>query len=233
MKRIDLTGKRFVTSERKCPVCGGALPPRRMKYCSDQCREEAEKQKRRALTGGRKGPMIKSIICPDCGKEALVYTKSYRCPECQKEADARANAEHKRRKRAGKTRELGSTDICQRCGKAYTVEGGLQKYCKDCAAEVMRDYKQEKALAYYHDRYDQHPEEKAKRREKRRLPRYGTIICRVCGCEFIPETSHAVYCSPKCADEGHRIQSAQWRAEHKAHLAEYMRKFRKKGKNES
>lgn len=219
-------------NERVCAVCGKPLPPRRMKYCSDECRKADENQRRSAMTQGRHGPKRQMLICQDCGREALVYPKSIRCPDCQKEADDRALADFRRRKAAGKTRPIGSVDICQRCGQPYTVNAGLQKYCKACAGEALREHNRVKALELYHDKYDGNPEEKERRSKKRRLPRYSPILCRVCGSEFIPETRHAAYCSPKCADIGHKAQCSQWMKTHREEQNEYMRRFRAQKKGE-
>ena len=214
-----------------CAVCGKPLPPRSFLYCSDACQQQAEKQRRSALSPGRHGPKLKTIICPDCGKEAQVYTKSYRCPDCQAKADARASAEFKRRKAAGKVRPIGSIDLCQRCGQPYTVQAGLQRYCKSCADTALREYYREKGIAYYHEKYDG-KQEKEQRKQKRRLPRYEPIQCRICGETFIPGTRRAVYCSKKCAKEGQRLASRQWAAGNKEKKAEYMRQYKAKRKTE-
>lgn len=215
-----------------CAVCGKPLPPRRFKYCSDVCQHVAIKKRRSALSPGRHGPKLKTIICPDCGREAQVYTKSYRCPDCQREANARANAEFKQRKAAGKTRPIGSTDLCQRCGKPYSVEAGPQRYCKDCAEIALKEHYREKGIEYYHEKYDGNQSEKEQRNQKRRLPRYEEIHCRICGKLFIPETRHAVYCSKKCAKEGHKLVCRQWVADNKEKKAEYMRQYMAKRKKE-
>ncbi len=215
-----------------CAVCGKPLPPRRFKYCSDACQQAAIKQRRNALSPGRHGPKLKTIICPDCGREVQAYTKSYRCPECQRAADALANAEFKRRKAAGKIRPLGSTDLCQRCGQPYTVEAGLQKYCKNCAEIALKEHYREKGIEYYHEKYDNDQLEKEHRNQRRRLPRYNAIQCRICGNLFIPETRHAVYCSKKCAREGHKLACRQWASDNKDKRSEYMRQYMAKRKTE-
>lgn len=193
-------------SLKTCAVCGKPLPPRRFQFCSDECQRAAANQRRNALTPGRHGPKPKTIICPDCGREVQVYSKSYRCPDCQREADARALAEFRKRKAAGKTRPIGSMDLCQRCGQPYAVESGMQKYCKACAGEALLEYNRVKGIANYHEKYDGDSDAKAERNRKRRLPRYSPINCQVCGREFIPETRHSLFCSPKCASIGHKDQ---------------------------
>lgn len=215
-----------MSAEKVCAVCGKPLPPRRFTYCSDVCSRIATNQRKRALSTDRHGPKPKTIICPDCGMEAQVYSKSYRCPECQAAANARANAEFKKRKAAGKTRPIGSTDICQRCGQLYTVESGLQKYCDACATIALQEHNRAAGLAAYHKKYDGAPEQREQRNIKRRLPRYSPIQCRVCGREFIPETNRSAFCSPKCADAAHKQQTLQWNQENKKRKAEYMRGYR-------
>lgn len=220
-----------MSEKRTCAVCGKALPPRRMKYCSDACQREAVSTRRRALTKGRQGPKKRIIICPDCGRETSVYTTSIRCQTCQAEANARAQAEFKRRKAAGKTRPIGSIDLCLRCGKPYTVESGKQKYCKDCAAEAEKEASRKRGIKYYRDHYAD-DEAKAQRRSKRRLPQYSSIKCRECGRAFIPETRHAAYCSAKCAYEGHKRQCREWASKNKEKTADYMRGYKARKKKE-
>lgn len=212
--------------EKVCAVCGKPLPHRRLLYCSDACRAEHERQKRLALTPKpRTSHPWHTITCPDCGREVRVHAKSYRCRECQREANQRANVECKRRAAAGKTRQIGSVDICRKCGNPYTVNSGAQLYCKDCATAAIAEGRRAYAKAYYHDRYDHEPVAKLERSQKRRLPRYDPIQCPICGSVFIPETERSVYCSKKCADEGRRKAAAAWAQDHQAEKAEAFRRW--------
>lgn len=84
-------------------------------------------------------PVYTERACQDCGKVILLHIRSKRCPECQLAATRSTDREHKRRMRQGLSRQIGSVDLCQRCGQPYTVNGGLQRYCPACAAQAIAD----------------------------------------------------------------------------------------------
>ena len=117
-------------------------------------------------------------FCRDCGRELTGHIRVTRCPECQKEANRRNNVEYRQRKRDGKVREIGSTDICEACGGKYTVESGSQRYCKACATAVVRENcskkSREQKMAVLNER-------------SRAVPLPHT--CTVCGKEFYPSAS--------------------------------------------
>ena len=125
------------------------------------------------------------------------YPRSMRCPVCAAEAKSKALREYRERKRAGKARAVGSTDLCEVCGKPYTVAGGLQRMCEDCARERTRA----RVLESYHA-------DKEANLERRRELRAGTTAqaakmrtkrCPTCGKDFTPDARHRVYCSDACA----------------------------------
>lgn len=58
-------------------------------------------------------------------------------------------ANHRSRKRQGNSRRLGSTDQCERCGGAYTVVGGLQRFCPECQKAAHLEEDRREGLAYY------------------------------------------------------------------------------------
>lgn len=125
---------------RYCEVCGKIVPTDRIRYCSDECQAVGvsltrTKSKVRGIAEGRY-----EIICADCGRKVMVAShKSYRCPECQKKARKAQNDASKARKREGRGRTIGSTDICECCGKEYVIKGASQKYCDICAALQLQE----------------------------------------------------------------------------------------------
>ena len=139
----------------------------------------------------------KEKVCLGCGGHYLGYPRSMRCPSCRAEAKKKALREYRERKLAGKARAIGSTDLCEVCGKPYTVAGGLQRMCDACAAERINA----RALASYHAGKDAYRAKRSALRAettaqaaKMRLKR-----CPTCWKDFTPDAMHRVYCSEACA----------------------------------
>jgi hypothetical protein len=89
-------------------------------------------------------------------------------------------------------RNIGSTDICERCGKDYIVAGGLQRFCPDCASAHAAEYDRVTSIEYYHANKERiNPI----RNERRRI---GYIKCRVCNKLFDPKGTRRKECSQKC-----------------------------------
>lgn len=126
-----------------------------------------------------------------CGAEFEGYPRSKYCPVCQKIEKAEASRKSKQRKKSGTTRAIGSIDICQNCGQPYTVTGGLQKYCPDCAEKVTKENIQSHKRTYNADRAEQLNAHKDEMRSNRR-------VCVVCGKTFDSRT-RTITCSPECA----------------------------------
>lgn len=124
---------------KRCEICGDPLPKFKRRYCSDACAMEAE---RRIYRMADKDKPTRRLyvprVCMDCGVAYVGHIRTKRCPECQDAANKRARRAHNQRKRAGKARPLGSTDLCEVCGGQYTVMSGLQKFCPTCASEAIR-----------------------------------------------------------------------------------------------
>lgn len=137
--------------------------------------------------------------CIDCGTSYIGHIKSIRCPACQSEARKRYNVESQARRRAGIAREMGSTDLCEACGKPYIVVGPLQRYCKDCAPEAVRANLRAESIAYNRRRYGT-AEARAELNKKRRDDRAAiAVVCKQCGREFIAENG-ALFCSEECRE---------------------------------
>lgn len=74
--------------------------------------------------------------CLQCGKE--YETKSNRrgyCPDCRIERQKQRNREYLARKNSGQARQIGSADVCEKCGKPYIVKTGSQRLCSECIAK--------------------------------------------------------------------------------------------------
>lgn len=147
----------------------------------------------------KKAKLYREKACIDCGAVVKMHIKSKRCQECQAEANKRNNQEHMRAKANGHTRLIGSEDYCQRCGKPYTVEGGRQRYCKDCAQKAVAENVRDAAKKRYAATYAT-PESRERRQEKRRSAWKAYRICRQCGELFMPDYPQQVCCCKNCQD---------------------------------
>lgn len=187
------------SEDRFCEVCGKILPSNRTKYCSDSCAGLAVNVKRKTISKRTGKAQQKEIVCPDCGKTAWVSYKSVRCKECQAEARKLQNLESHQRGIEGKTRKIGSTAICEKCGKEYIVRGASQKYCVSCSALAAAENAREG-------------------QQKRRKPVEETeITCRICGKVFTSTAGKKpVYCSEECRIAGMKAYNKQKWAEKKA-----------------
>lgn len=165
----------------------------RLKSCK-RCGAVFETDKRGAYLcpacalAARRASVLRDRVCIDCGAVFHGYPKSKRCPECQR----RVNRERDLAlKRIGPKRKLGSIDQCQCCGKAYVVESGRQRYCKDCAKDqTARNIRENKRL-YMAANAEASKPEKADNRSYNK-------VCLVCGVVFDADTP-TVTCSPDCA----------------------------------
>lgn len=145
-------------------------------------------------TDNRHGPetSLGMRICRQCGKEFTGGPRAWYCPECREKRKRQQKSKDNYKQRMGLTRKIGSTDYCTRCGKPYTVTGGLQKYCPDCAAEAMQENDRNQALQYYEDNKEQtNPVRNDKRRVK-------TKQCVICGKEFDADRTARNTCSEEC-----------------------------------
>jgi len=152
-------------------------------------------------TDNRHGPetSLGTRTCRRCGREFTGGPRAWYCPECREKRKLQQKSKDNYKQRLGLTRKLGSTDNCARCGKPYTVTGGLQKYCPGCAVEAMRENDRNQALQYYEDNKEQiNPVRNDKRRVK-------TKKCVVCGKEFDPNGTVRNTCSQECRRKQRQI----------------------------
>lgn len=130
--------------------------------------------------------------CRACGCSFPGGPRAWYCPHCRMERKAEASRKCKARARSGEVRPLGSADACRRCGEAYTVKGGRQRYCPACAAPAVAEVDRKQGLAYY-----------STNRERINLTRNGTRrvgkrMCEECGKAYW-RTGRAKTCGPACA----------------------------------
>ena len=183
-----------------CKQCGKDLPKGRTRYCSDACARAAKDSRKQVNSGRERGnqQMMWRTTCVSCGAEIFRPVKCIRCKDCQDAYDRRRDAEIKS---TGPRRQLGSIDLCQRCGAEYTVESGMQKYCKACSAVATRDSIRAHKRAYAAARRADPEQGEAIRQAKRIVPQKR--VCRRCGKAFEART-RSDYCSDACRMEASR-----------------------------
>lgn len=163
----------------KCKGCGKIFEATRYICYCDECRNAAEAENR-----------YKMKECKLCGTLFSGGPAALYCPECRIVKQRERELESKKRKKEGKTRQLGSTDLCVSCGKPYTVVGPIQKYCPDCAERIVQEQRRELALQHARDNKDKMFQRKKELAETRK-------VCKVCGTPFYAPTATNT-CSDEC-----------------------------------
>jgi uncharacterized Zn ribbon protein len=145
--------------------------------------------------------MIQDRTCRECSCSFKGGPRAYYCPSCRLERQRKANRESKARERKGLTRKLGSTDKCERCGKNYTINAALQRFCPDCQPIHALEYDRETSLPFYHEHKDQiNPI----RNERRRV---GQRNCDWCGNEYTVSVGASLTCSDECK---RKLKNPKW-----------------------
>lgn len=155
--------------------------------------------------------MVRRCKCRQCGVEFTGGPRAFFCSSCRHERQLEQDRKYKQRKRMGTVRKVGSQSYCATCGKPYTVKGGNQAYCPDCAPVVVKQKARELSLQWYRNNKDEiNPVRKVRRRQ-------GMKICLVCGKEFDPQGTCRKCCSPECR----RIRkNERWRINKKKKMDE-------------
>lgn len=143
---------------------------------------------------------IKQRTCRTCGVEFPGGPRAYYCPDCRKERQKEASRRFNARKAAGKTRAIGSTDLCAVCEKPYIVASGLQQFCEDCQLQRKR----EDALARYHADPDA-----AQKKRERRSDGNPDAECLICGKTY-KQSGHWLTCSRECSRIHAENLKSQW-----------------------
>ena len=167
--------------QRKCRNCGNVfdVPTGKEIYLCPDCVAEAKRES-----------VIRKRTCKICGATFLGYPRSFFCQACSAERKKQQKKIYNQRKPA---RPMGSTDICEACGKPYIVNSGRQKYCPECAKKKVNENIRAHKREYMAENADKSRKLKAETRGKR-------YICPICGKEFEKHTSVAT-CSPECEKE--------------------------------
>lgn len=164
----------------KCWHCGQIVQANKEVALCPNCRAEL-----------KAASTLRQRTCRSCGAEFAGGPRAWHCPNCREERAKAATRAYKARAKSGKVRKIGSTDICQVCGKEYTVESGNQRYCPDCAPEAVRQIDHAQSRAWMAEHREAAAELKKERARNRK-------VCAVCGNIFYSSTP-AVTCSGKCA----------------------------------
>ena len=142
--------------------------------------------------------VIRSRTCRQCGREFAGGPRAWYCPECReirrKEAAARLA-------KNGTNRPLGSMDHCEICGGEYIVNSGRQRYCKDCAAEAIRQTVNPHKAEYA-------KENMLRLKGQQKELRKDRTVCLICGAVFTASTP-TVTCSESCAAELRKLRQRE------------------------
>lgn len=157
---------------------------------------------------------IRDRICRTCGTTFPGGPRAWYCPDCRAERQRAQRRNYHWRSAAGKTRRIGSEDICTICGKPYTVASGLQRYCPSCAPAIYAEIDRQQGRAWYTANAD--PDT---RRETRKA-HTAELLCAICGSPFKP-TDASVTCSPACSAELRKRNNAAWEKAHREERNKY------------
>lgn len=112
--------------------------------------------------------MIQDRKCRDCRVEFRGGPRAYYCSTCREKRRKNQETDYLQRKRKGEIREIGSEDICERCGWTYTVKGSLQRFCPECSEINRIEHDRITSLQTYHAKKDKINPIRNKRRMVRR-----------------------------------------------------------------
>ena len=167
--------------KRICKKCGKTfeVPTGKEAYLCEEC---ARKSKSNSV--------LRERTCKMCGTLFMGYPRSFFCPSCSAKRKKQQKKAYNRRNPA---RPLGSTDICESCGKPYIVNSSRQRYCPECAKEQVGKNIREHKREYMAENKEKSQSLKDETRGKR-------YVCVICGKEFEKHTTE-VTCSPQCRKE--------------------------------
>lgn len=176
--------------------------------------------------------------CVICGKPYEGSKQSRYCADCKAEIKRAYNRavypkyqryyQERYKAKMGEAhvdtvRKVGDTDTCTVCGKPYTVQSGVQKYCPSCRPIENARLTRERNAMYYANR-DQPSAEPPAARERKQYRPINIKLCAVCGKPFAdPPSSKRVCCSKACSSirktQTHVGKSNKWSDEAKARKA--------------
>lgn len=163
---------------KACKHCGRTfVPASKYTYLCPECHANA-----------KSSGVVQDRQCRQCGAVFPGGPRAWYCPNCRKDRQREQQRKHDRN---GSARLLGSTDLCIRCGSAYTVASGRQKYCPACAAVAVSETVRAHKRQYAAERSAQIAEYKAEMSSNRH-------VCIVCGSVYDSDVPN-VTCSQACA----------------------------------
>ena len=147
------------------------------------------------------GTTLMPQICTICGIKYMGGPSALYCPSCREEKRKEYDRRTKERQRAGKSIVLGETvGICAKCGEKFIFQGSLQKYCKKCAAEAIRENDREKTRGWLRRTVKKHGRRYAdERNEAKRVEKKTPHKCELCGVFLEGVHANRRYCD-SCRD---------------------------------
>ena len=150
-----------------------------------------------------KGTTLAWRTCRACGARVLGGPRRWYCDACAAERNREATRLCAARRRAGATRQIGSTDLCAVCGKPYEVNSGRQRYCPVCAPAAVKRVDN----AQSRERNAANIILEVKNARRRKGPQ--ECACKICGRSFVAPSSRYAYCSDDCRREGLRASGRE------------------------
>lgn len=174
----------------RCRMCGKEMEREKSGTLCPDCRLKAKRDS-----------LLRPRVCKTCGKDFVGFPRSMFCPDCNAVRKKERAKRDRQRAKAGKTRRLGSVEQCENCGADYIVNSALQRYCKACAAVVVRENTNARAREYARSHMEEYTQRKKDVRE-------NLAVCVVCGKSFTARTA-TTCCSPECESE----RKFRWQAQ--------------------
>lgn len=188
----------------KCRECGRFFETENQeKVVCDDC-----VQKLRSTT-------LADRVCRMCGRTFEGGPRAWYCPECRHKRQLERQAKYRA---LGTTRKIGEEYICERCGKPYILQGGLQKYCPICSKIAVREKDREASRKWNN-------ESKDKRKDRTKIRK-----CVICGAEYVAIAGTRV-CSEECRQE--QFRRTRQKAEKNRRMRAKERKEMEKKRSES
>lgn len=109
--------------------------------------------------------MSKNILprtCKGCGNEFPGGPRAWYCPDCRERRKKEQSQEYKRRKRVGAVVPIGSVIKCEICGKDVIKNGGLKRFCDECAKIHLKEVDNAQSLDWKRSNPEKHKESKRK-----------------------------------------------------------------------
>ena len=147
------------------------------------------------------GTTLMPQVCTICGAKYMGGPTALYCPLCRAEKRKEYDRRSKERQRAGKAIVLGETvGICAKCGERFIFQGPLQKYCKKCADEAIRENDRKKTRGWLKRTVKKHGRRYAdERNEAKRVEKKTPHKCELCGVFLEGVHANRRYCD-SCRD---------------------------------